>query len=222
MRFSRNKSTISLKQQELLSIKKVLVVGLGGLGSHVIEGLTRLGITKLGICDYDVSETSNLNRQLLVTEQTIGISKVKLALERIKAINSEVEVTTYQQAYPNAKILEDLKQYDLVIDCLDSIAIRQVLEKDCINANKKVVYGTIAGNFGYFGVISQNNQLMSMQESNTESIEKVLGNVYYTVSIVASMQILLATKVLLNKEYLENGFHTIDLDDISIDHVILN
>lgn len=222
MRFNRNISTISLQQQELLSTKKVLVVGLGGLGSHVIEGLTRLGITKLGICDYDVSETSNLNRQLLVTEQTIGISKVKLALERIKAINSEVEVTTYHQAYPNAKILEDLKQYDLVIDCLDSIAIRQVLEKDCVNAKKKVVYGTIAGNFGYFGVISQNNQLMSMQESNTESIEKVLGNVYYTVSIVASMQILLAIKVLLSKEYLEDGFYTIDLNDISIDHVILN
>jgi len=221
-RYSRNENTISKKQQALLAKIKVLVIGAGGLGSHVIEGLARMGIMEIGICDYDVFEESNLNRQILALEKTIDQSKCQVAKERINAINSEIVVHAYQDKYPSKQILNDFESYDIVIDCLDNIPIRKQLEVDCLRYDKKLIYGTIAGNFGYFGVISASNRLMDFQTETGDGIEKILGNPYYIVSVVASMQLLLLAKVIFEQEYLKSGFYVIDLIDMSIDKIELN
>ena len=221
-RFARNKQSITEAEQELLAQKKVLVLGCGGLGSHVLEGLARIGIKHIGFCDYDVFEVSNLNRQLNALEATIGRSKAIIAYERIKSINSEIESKVYTDKYPSSVILDDLPGYDLVIDCLDSIATRKQLEIDCIKLGKTLIYGTIAGQYGYFGVITKYNQLMAMQRDQDDGVEKQLGNPYYIVATVASMQLLLATQVLLDQEYHKNGFYVIDLADLSIEKIELN
>ena len=218
-RFARNKHSITAIQQEQLAQKKVLVVGCGGLGTHVLEGLARIGIKQLGFCDYDVFEASNLNRQLNALEHTIGKPKALMAYERIKSINSEIKSKVYTDKYPSPTIIDDLPGYDLVIDCLDSIATRKQLEIDCIKLGKTLIYGAIAGHFGYFGVITKDNPLIAMQENQGESIEKQLGNPYYTVATIASMQLMLATRVLLNQEYHRNGFYVFDLAELSIDKI---
>ena len=221
-RFARNKQSITDTQQEQLAQEKVLVVGCGGLGTHVLEGLARIGIKQLGFCDYDVFEVSNLNRQLNATEATIGKSKALMANERIKSINSEIKTKVYTDKYPSSTILDDLPGYDLVIDCLDSIATRKQLEVDCLKLGKTLIYGTIAGHYGYFGVITKDNQLMAMQENQDDGVEKQLGNPYYIVATVASMQVMLAVRVLLDQAYHRNGFYVIDLADLSIDKIELN
>jgi len=221
-RFARNKHSITATQQEQLAQKKVLVVGCGGLGTHVLEGLARIGIKQLGFCDYDVFEATNLNRQLNALEHTIGKSKALVAYERIKSINSEIESKVYTDKYPSPTILDDLPVYDLVIDCLDSIATRKKLEIDCLKLGKTLIYGAIAGHYGYFGVITKDNPLIAMQENQGESIEKQLGNPYYTVATIASMQLMLAIRVLLNQAYHKNGFYVFDLADLSIDKIELN
>ena len=221
-RFARNKQSISKTEQEQLAQKKVLVIGCGGLGTHVLEGLARIGIKQLGLCDYDVFEASNLNRQLNALEGTIGMAKAWAAYGRIKSINSEICAKVYTEKYPNSAILNDLVGYDLIIDCLDSISTRKQLEIDCLKTDKTLIYGTIAGHYGYFGVITKNNQLMALQASGDNSVEKQLGNPYYIVATVASMQTMLAIRVLLNQEYHKNGFYVIDLADLSIDKIELN
>jgi len=221
-RFARNKQTITDSQQEQLASKKVLVIGCGGLGTHVLEGLARIGIKQIGLCDYDVFEASNLNRQLNALEATIGESKALMAYKRIKSINSEIECKVYPDKYPNSAILADLSGYDLIIDCLDSIATRKQLEMDCLKLGKTLIYGAIAGHYGYFGVITKDNQLMSLQANQDNSIEKQLGNPYYIVATVASMQVMLAVRVLLGQSYHENGFYVIDLADLSIEKIELN
>ena len=218
-RFARNKQSISSPQQEQLAQKKVLVIGCGGLGTHVLEGLARIGIKQLGFCDYDVFDTTNLNRQLNALEKTIGKSKALEANARINSINSEIKSKVYTDKYPSSAILDDLPGYDLVIDCLDSIATRKQLEIDCIKLGKTLIYGAIAGHFGYFGVITKDNPLIAMQKARGESIEKQLGNPYYTVATIASMQLMLATRVLLDQEYHRNGFYVFDLADLSIDKI---
>ena len=223
-RFSRNKQTITNAEQAYLAQQKILVLGLGGLGSHVIEGLARIGVMHLGICDDDVAEVSNLNRQLLVLESTIGRTKCALAKERIHAINSAIDVKCYPNKYPHPLLNKDLSGYDLVIDCLDNVATRKQLEKDCLRLDKRLIYGTIAGNFGYFGVISNENPLMQSQLMNGDGsgIEKALGNPYYIVAMVASLQVMIALRVLLDKSYLKKGFYIIDLLDVSIEEVVLS
>jgi len=221
-RFARNQQTITVEEQELLAKKKVLVIGCGGLGSHVLEGLARIGIQHIGLCDFDVFEASNLNRQLNALEVTLGKSKALMAHDRIKSINGAAEVTVYQDKYPNESLLNDLPGYDLIIDCLDSIATRKQLEADCLRLGKTLIHGTIAGHYGYFGVITKDNPLMSLQESRDDSIEKQLGNPYYIVATVASMQVMLAVRVMLGHPYHENGFYVIDLADLSIEKIELN
>ena len=221
-RFARNKQSITETEQEQLAQKKVLVIGCGGLGTHVLEGLARIGIWQLGLCDFDVFEISNLNRQLNAIEATIGRSKAMVACERLKSINSEICVKVYTDKYPSSAILDDLPGYDLVIDCLDSIATRKQLEIDCLKFNKTLIYGTIAGQYGYFGVITKDNQLMALQGSGDDSVEKQLGNPYYIVAMVASMQVMLAIRVLLDQAYHKKGFYVIDLNDLSIEKIELN
>lgn len=221
-RYYRNSSTISLNEQEALSNVSVLVIGLGGLGSHVIEALARIGFKKIGICDFDVIDSTNLNRQLLALEKNIGLSKAQLAYERIKEINSSIDVIVYQDKYPNKVISKYFSDYDLVFDCLDSIETRILLEQECIENNKKLVYGTIAGNYGYLGIIDKDNILIAQQMNITKSIEKSLGNPYYIVAVVAALQVKLALQVILNKEYHSRGFYSIDLDDLSIEYININ
>jgi len=221
-RFSRNKQTITDEQQTLLGQKKILVIGCGGLGTHVLEGLARIGIKQIGLCDYDVFDVSNLNRQLGALEVTIGKSKALMAHDRIKSINEAAEVTMYQDKYPNERLLNDLSEYDLVIDCLDSIVTRKQLEQDCLALEKTLIHGAIAGHYGYFGVITKDNPLIAIQENQDNSIEKQLGNPYYIVATVASMQLMLAIRVLLDQPYHQNGFYVIDLFDLSIDKIDLN
>lgn len=221
-RFARNKCTINDQEQALLASKKVLVIGSGGLGSHVCEGLSRIGITHIGICDFDTIETSNLNRQLLALESTIDIEKAILAKKRMQEINSDIQVKTYISKYPSQEILDDMSSYDIVIDCLDSIETRKILEQDCVSRNLPLIYGTIAGSYGYFGVITKDNLLVKLQQKRGESIEKVLGNPYYTVAIMAALQLKLCIDVLLNRDVFTKGFYTIDLIDFSIDKIELN
>jgi len=220
-RFARNKQSITEAQQKQLAQKKVLVVGCGGLGSHVLEGLARIGIKQLGFCDYDVFDVTNLNRQLNALESTIDQFKALVAYKRIKSINSEIKSKVYTEKYPSSTILDDLPGYDLVIDCLDSIATRKQLEIDCLKLDKTLIYGAIAGQYGYFGVITKDNQLMAMQKSQDDGVEKQLGNPYYIVATVASMQVMLAIRVLLGQSYHKHGFYVIDLADLSIEKIEL-
>lgn len=221
-RFRRNKQTITSAEQEIISNKRVLVIGCGGLGSFVIEGLARIGFGHIGICDYDVIEESNLNRQILTTEKNIGKSKVEEANIRIKKINNNISIRVFKEKYPNKELDKEMLEYDIVVDCLDNIATRKILEQKCIEVEKPLVYGSIAGNYGYCGVSSKDNQIISFQNSEDNSLDSKLGNPFYIVGIVSSFQLYLAIRVVLKKEYLKRGFYSIDLNDMSLDKIELD
>ena len=91
-RYERNVPALTEAECEALRRKRVLVVGCGGLGGHLIEMLARIGIGALRVVDGDVFEPSNLNRQLLSEVPTLGLSKAKAAAARINRVNPEVEV----------------------------------------------------------------------------------------------------------------------------------
>lgn len=90
-RYSRNLPALSRQEQELLHKKRVLVAGCGGLGGYITENLLRLGIGHITAVDGDSFDVSNLNRQLLATEATIGKSKAEAAKERAALVNPSVE-----------------------------------------------------------------------------------------------------------------------------------
>lgn len=221
-RYARNHSSITAAEQLRLSECRVLVVGAGGLGSQVLEGLARLGVGHILICDPDTTEASNLNRQLLATETNLGRSKVELARERAQAINSSIELRAFQEAFPSPELVAALPACDAVIDCLDSIEARQILEARCHESSVPLVYGSIAGSYIYTGLSTLENPLAANQSRGGAGLEKELGNPYPTVAIAAGLQLQLALSVLLGRPVPTQGFYVMDLTDFTLEHIKTN
>lgn len=122
-----------------LNKAKILIVGSGGLGSPNAYMLTMSGIGKLGLIDYDTVEISNLNRQILHSTETIGMAKVKSAEKFLKRLNTDVEICTYEQKFSleNAEML--VADYDLVIDGLDNLPNRYLLNDICYFLKKPLI-----------------------------------------------------------------------------------
>ena len=118
-----------------LSEKKVLICGVGGVGSFAAEGLARSGIGNIDICDYDIIVPSNLNRQLMTTKNNIGKKKVEVLKERLEEI-SDTRVNTID-TYIDETF--ELKDYDYVIDCIDSIKSKYELIKKAHNKNIPII-----------------------------------------------------------------------------------
>ncbi len=152
-RYDRNFDTLTRAHQATLASSRVAVLGLGGLGGGVSEMLARTGVGHLTLIDGDVFEPSNLNRQLLCTEDLVGTSKALAAGKRITAVNSSVQVTAVHQYADEGSLYDLIKNDDLVVDCLDSIHTRFLLQAAARKARIPLVAGAIAGVSGQVTVI---------------------------------------------------------------------
>ncbi len=107
---------------EKIQQANILVVGLGGVGSYAAEFIARAGVQKMTLVDGDVFDETNINRQLPAMQSTIGKSKVTVLAERLKDINSDIELTLLEEFLSPERAYELVsKEYDYVLDCIDSI-----------------------------------------------------------------------------------------------------
>ena len=129
-------------QARILSAK-VLCIGAGGLGSQAIINLTAAGVGEIGIVDFDKVEISNLQRQIIHTEQDLGKSKAQSAKEKVLAMNSNVKVNIYELRLDSSNALEIFKNYDLIIDGTDNFATRYLVNDAAALLGKPYVWGSI-------------------------------------------------------------------------------
>jgi molybdopterin-synthase adenylyltransferase len=144
-RYDRNIKTLTPDENESLKTKRVCIIGCGGIGGYVIEMLARIGIGHITTVDGDIFEESNFNRQLLSDEKSLGIKKAERAKMRIKDINSEVEVTAIAEKLTIENGEGILKGHDVVVDALDSVEARFLLQNLCEKLNIPMVSGAIGG-----------------------------------------------------------------------------
>ncbi|KAI0797876.1 hypothetical protein C8Q75DRAFT_709560 [Abortiporus biennis] len=130
-----------LEGQLKLQKASVAVVGAGGLGCPALQYLAAAGVGKLGIIDHDVVELSNLQRQILHTQERIGIPKAVSAAEAIKQINSRVEVVPITSALLPTNALDLLEPYDIILDCTDNAPTRYLLSDTAVQLGKPLVSG---------------------------------------------------------------------------------
>ena len=126
----------------------VLIVGCGGLGSPVIDYLSRAGVGKIGIIDYDVVELSNLHRQSIFFEKDIGSKKVISAKNYINKINSNIKVEVYDESFNKKNALRLVSKYKIIIDCTDDILSRYLICDTTKQLNKIHVYAALYKNQG--------------------------------------------------------------------------
>jgi len=144
-RYSRHimLSEIGEAGQEKLLEAKVLVVGLGGLGSAASYYLAAAGVGHLGLIDSDVVEISNLQRQILYSMRSIGMPKTVAAAETLLSLNPEVKIATYQERLTSENAVEIIQEYNIVVDGCDNLPTRYVMNDACYMENKPYVHGSI-------------------------------------------------------------------------------
>ena len=122
-KFSRSEMLFTKEGLSKLANARVAVFGVGGVGSYVVEALSRSGIGYIDLIDNDVVSESNINRQLIALDSTIGKDKVEVSKKRILDINKDCVVNTYKTFFlPENSSEFDFSKYDYVIDCIDTIS----------------------------------------------------------------------------------------------------
>ena len=137
------------KNQQKLQEAQIVIVGCGGLGSIAAVYLAASGIGKIHLIDFDVVDVSNLHRQVFYKIDDIGKSKAKVLANHIQAISPFVQITTSNQAITKINIFSQIDDYDVVIDCTDSLPIKYLLNDYCVITDHILVYGSLYKNDGY-------------------------------------------------------------------------
>lgn len=200
-RYERNMLTFTKEENDKFKDSKVCVVGCGGIGGYVIEMLARLGIGTITAVDGDVFQESNLNRQILSDELSIGMSKAKKAEERIKTVNSTVKVNSICEFLTVENGSSIISGNQIVVDALDNVKSRFLLQQICEDLNIPLVHGAIGGWFGQVTTIFPGDRTLNFlyTDLNNSGLEKELGTPSFTPAIIASIQSVETAKVLISR-----------------------
>jgi molybdopterin-synthase adenylyltransferase len=218
-RYARNMQTFSCQDQVDLLNSRVCVVGLGGLGGAVTEILARLGIGALTLIDGDVFEDSNLNRQLLCAMQWIGVSKAKTAEKRVREINPSIQTRIHEVFIDVLNGAQLIEGANVVVDCLDNLKDRFVLEKAAKIANIPLVSAAVAGTYGQITTVFPEDSGLSLIYGPEDVVpakgaEASLGTLPYTALLMASLECSEVAKIVLNRgNLLRNRLLVMDLMD---------
>jgi molybdopterin/thiamine biosynthesis adenylyltransferase len=152
-RYQRQIILPDIGEEGQLKLKQasVLVIGVGGLGTPILQYLSAGGVGHIGIADNDMVSESNLQRQILFGSNDLGKLKSIIARDRLSALNPDVDFDIYNLRINTDNILDIIKDYDLVFDATDNFATRYLINDACIITGKPMVYGAI---FKFEGQVS--------------------------------------------------------------------
>jgi len=215
-KFSRQiilKNIGALGQMKILS-SKVLIIGMGGLGSPAADFLVRSGIGTLGIVDHDIISLSNLHRQSLYDEKDINQSKVKIAKKKLNKINSKVRVNIFNFKLDKTKFEKIIKNYEYIIDGTDNFKSKFLINDLCLKHKKYLVTGAISKFDGHIFTFNfKNKNIASLRDFYQEEnimdevlnceYEGILGTVAGIVGTMLANEVL---KQILNIGKNLNGF----------------
>jgi len=132
---------------EKLHNARVAVFGLGGVGGYVVEALARSGVGSLDLIDHDTISMTNINRQLLATHTTVGMSKAAAAAQRVKDINPETRVHVHETFYlPDTAAQFDFTQYDYIVDAIDTVTGKLMLVAEAQRCGTPIISSMGTGN----------------------------------------------------------------------------
>lgn len=204
LRYSRQilLQQVDVDGQLKLKNSRVLIVGLGGLGSPVALYLAAAGVGELHVADFDTVDLTNLQRQIVHDTGSVGQSKVDSALRRLEAINPEIKLVAHRSALDTDSLADAVAAVDLVLDCCDNFGTREAVNKACVAARKPLVSGAAIRLEGQLSVFDSRQPTSpcyhclygrGSDEDLTCSEAGVLGPL---VGLVGSLQALEALKIL--------------------------
>lgn len=145
LRYSRHliMPEVGLSGQKKLKEANVLCIGVGGLGSPLAMYLAAAGVGHIGLVDFDVVDFSNLHRQILHHTDDVGRSKLESAVEKLRAINPEIEIVLHEELFTSSNAMDICKDYDVIADGTDNFPTRYLTNDVCVLLGKPNVYASI-------------------------------------------------------------------------------
>jgi len=218
-RYARNFKTFGFEDQAALLRAKVTVIGLGGLGGGVTEILARDGVGRLTLIDGDRFEESNLNRQFLSTRDLLDTPKAAAAAERVDRVNPSVEVSAHTLFLDADNGPDLMAGSDVVIDCLDNIKTRLLVEWACKQAGIPLVSAAIAGVAGHVTTVFPEDPGLRLiygdeEDMDAKGAESTLGTLPHGITILSALECAEAVKIITGRgKPLRNRLLLMDVAD---------
>ncbi len=204
LRYSRQilLTQVDIEGQLRLKQGRVLIVGLGGLGSPVALYLAAAGVGELHLADFDTVDLTNLQRQVIHDSQSVGVGKVDSAMARLAGLNPGVRLVAHRQVLDADTLAEAVSAVDVVIDCCDNFATREAVNAACVAAGKPLVSGAAIRLEGQLAVFDPRDAASPCYHclyghgSEAELTCSEAGVIGPLVGLVGSLQALEALKLL--------------------------
>ena len=199
-----------------MRVERVLVVGCGGLGGFVIEGLERLRVPELVLMDGDVFCESNMNRQLESGLDTLGKFKAEVYKERIWRKHGKNAVVVCE--FLTEKNADIIRSVDLVVDCVDNIKTRLFLEKVCDGYQKTLIHGGLEGCCGQVCACFPGEKKLSKLYAGKDEVRHSTN--VYTVSVIAALEVALVDKIMNDREdEIKGKLFLANMDSFAVDEL---
>ena len=191
-RFSRLRKVIGEDAVNLLHDKTVLVLGCGGVGGYVLEALVRSNIGRVIIVDYDVVAESNINRQIIALESTIGLKKVDVLEKRLKDINSNCEIIKIDKFIDEENILELFNyEIDFFVDACDTVRTKKAAILQCLSKKIKFISCMGTGN----KLDPSKLEIVDIRKTNNDPLARIMRKFVKDYKINSKVMVLSSTEV---------------------------
>ncbi len=200
--FDRTLKIIEEKLFKAIQFKKILLVGIGGVGGYALENLVRLGFLDITIVDNDTIETSNLNRQIIATTKSIGNLKTEEAKKRALDINPNANIKTYSLFVTEENIKTIFNTtYDYIIDACDTITTKYLLIKESLKQNCKIITCLGTGNRLNPGEIT----ITTLKNTYNDPLAKAMRNILKKNNIPLNVPVIWSRELPIKKKSREPG-----------------
>ncbi|HLC90987.1 MAG TPA: HesA/MoeB/ThiF family protein [Candidatus Nanoarchaeia archaeon] len=192
---------IGLEGQQRLKKARVAIIGIGALGTYTAEMLARAGVGTIILIDDDIVESSNLQRQALFSEFDIGKKKVCQAQEKLRKINSMINIEVIEKSMDKKTVsMLKGKNVDLILDCTDNVETRFLLNKFCHDEKVPWIYASAVQTQGYVMPIFPSGPCLSCFLGDKDGESACAAGIVNTLpAMISSVQTTLALKILMGK-----------------------
>ncbi|MEM0075607.1 MAG: HesA/MoeB/ThiF family protein [Conexivisphaerales archaeon] len=216
---------IGVEGQELIKRSKVCIVGIGGLGSPVAQQLAGLGVGHLRLVDRDIVSLTDLHRQHLFSTKDIGRTKVEVAAEKLSELNPSINIEPLPVPITHYTVEGIVDGMDVIVDCMDSINARYLVNRACLKKRIPYVYGAAIQTYGTaFTVLPNQSACLECIYPGLNDTDlprcAVAGVEPSILSIVAGVQVSEVLRIITKKRpLLINDLLFIELSSLSFDHI---
>jgi molybdopterin-synthase adenylyltransferase len=215
-RYQKNAPLFSPEQLDHIHQLRVCVIGCGGVGTQIIEGLARFGVNQITAVDKDVIDESDLNRLIHSNTKTIGLSKASVMKKFLDNINDRININTLTLTYTDSLGPKIIKGHDVVVDATGDIAMKQLLHKHCKALSIPLLYTYYANYKGYLAWIEPGSPDLATVLSIVPERDDTSSKPIFTSSITGNMAVIelikqqTEDKTRLSHELLEFDIHSFE------------